>query len=59
VVEEKRVVDIFYIVGTEKRPIASIFPDDRYIQLHEEFTQIGVNVPQLKDLIRNWSNNHT
>jgi hypothetical protein len=59
-VEEKRVIDVYYRVNGvgEKKPIASIFPDDRYIQFHEEFTQIGIKVPGLKDLIQ-WKTNHT
>jgi len=59
--EEKRVIDIKYKVAdsNEEYPIASIFPDDRYIQFHEEFTQIGIKVPGLKDLMLIWDHNHT
>jgi len=61
--DEKRVIDIFYTAhrdgGPEKKPIASIFPDDRYIQFHDEFTQIGVGVPGLDILSKTWENNHT
>lgn len=56
---EKKVIDVTYQRDCEDHPIASIFPDDKYIQFHEEFTQIGVKVPGLKDLMQKWDHNHT
>jgi len=39
----------------------TIFPDDKYIQFHGGFTQIGIDLPGIKDILSegNWSHNHT
>jgi len=60
IVENKRVTDIYYETKKgEKKPVASIFPDDRYIQFHDEFTQIGIDIPAFKEMMQSWHNNHT
>ena len=44
----KLVIDV---TDSKNKPIVSIFPDDKYIQFHDEFTQIGVDIPVLKELM--------
>lgn len=56
--EEKRIIDIS---DKGNRPIATLFIDDKYIQFHDEYTQIGIEVPPLKELLEagDWDHNHT
>lgn len=60
---EKIVIDVSYTIngcnGPKEKPIASVFPDDKYIQFHDEFTHIGIDVPGLGQLSKSWSSNHT
>jgi len=37
------------------------FPDDEYIQFHEEFTQLGIDLPGMKVFLEKsgWDHNHT
>jgi len=53
----KKVIDI---TDVNDKPIASIFWDDKYIQFHDEFTQIGIDIPVLKRLIDSgYNHNHS
>lgn len=60
VIRSQQALDIQYMVKEEPRPICTIFVGDRYIQFHDEFTQLGCDIPELKSLIdAGWDNNHT
>ena len=48
------------VLDVNDKPIASVFVDDKYIQFHDEFTQIGVDIPVLKKLMdAGYNHNHT
>lgn len=48
-VTEKTLIDV-KIKNTDKA-ICSIFPNDRYIQFHDEFTQIGSMLEFVRELM--------
>lgn len=58
-----RFKNIIDILDKSDRVILTIFPDDQYIQFHDEFTQIGIELPQIKEILkmieeRGWTHNH-
>ena len=57
---DKRVIDVTY-TGNDgnQRALASIFPDDKYVQFHDEFTQIGIGIPGFDELCKEYDHNHT
>ncbi len=56
-IKTKMFVDVLDI---NDKPIASIFPEDNYIQFHDEFTQIGVEIPVLKKFMDSgFNHNHS
>ena len=57
VAQIKPVVDIQDQSG---HPVASVFPQDKYIQFHEGFTQFGHAIPIFKTLMDSgYESNHT
>lgn len=56
IADVKPVVDIH---DREGMHIASVFPQDKYIQFNEGFTQFGCEVPIFKQLMENgYDSNH-
>jgi hypothetical protein len=59
-VKGQQVLEIYYTYEGGPRPVCTIFVSDKYIQFHDEFTQLGQDIPELKSLIdAGWDNNHT
>ncbi len=53
----KKVIDV---TDVNDKPVASIFWDDKYIQFHDEFTQLGIEIPVLKKLMESgYNHNHS
>lgn len=48
IITEKTLWDI----TLNENPVMSIFPDDKYIQFHDEYTQIAWDIPELQNLIK-------
>jgi hypothetical protein len=54
---------IIDVSDQRNRPLFSLCPNDKYLQFHEEFTQIGVSLPgidEIDPLIKKdgWETNH-
>ncbi len=56
-IESKSVIDV---KDDNETPIASLFIEDKYIQFHEQFTQIGITMPLFHQLMNEegWKSNH-
>ena len=54
----------FHDVSIKGKPVVSIFIEDKYIQFHDEYTQIAWGVPELRELLNKlerlgFRNNHS
>ena len=60
ILKRKTVIDVF-AVNPPGKEIASIFLEDKYITFYDEFSQIGVDIPEMKELIDSgeYEHNHT
>ncbi len=56
-VKNKTVIDI----KSDGKCLFTVFPDDEYIQFHDEFTQLGIDLPGMKVFLETtkWDHNHT
>lgn len=55
-IKSKSVIDV---TDDKGQPIVSIFVDDKYLQFHDCFTQIGITMPLMEFLMNNgFTSNH-
>lgn len=53
-----------YDISLAGKGVATIFPEDKYIQFHDEYTQVSNSVPKLRELIgileaKGFTHNHS
>ena len=58
-----QIKSVYDITTKDGKPFVSIYPEDKYIKFHEEFTQIGYLKPGGKEIVElaiehGWEHNH-
>ena len=58
--KEKTIIDVETSSG---ELILTIYPDAKYIQFHDKFTQSGIDLPGIKNILstvcKGWNTNHS
>lgn len=56
-----KVKSVIDITDSNGIPIASLFVEDKYIQFHDQFTQIGITMPLFHKLMNEegYTSNHS
>ena len=54
---------IIDVIDEKGKPLFSLYPDDKYLQFHDEFTQIGYQLPGIDEIEKitkkdHWESNH-